>query len=239
MKSMSLNKMNLKESLVVDSSNLTNRRQLLTMGTALLVAPCIAVPLLGLSACQKAAPEKPPLPKLGSVGSFSLSDQDGKKITAEELKGQIWIAAFVFTRCPSICPKVMKWMVEQQKQLKARSLQARMVAISVDPDNDTPEKMKAYGERFSVDGKSFSLLSGDSAGIQKLAEEGFKIGFSGKYDESKEDRGISHGSHAVLVGPDLEIRGYYRTENAEEKAQLRTPAPELIEDVARLLKEST
>ena len=70
-----------------------------------------AVLLLALSAtwagCKKQAE---PLPKLGQVGAFSLFNQNAAAVSAETLRGKVWVAAFFFTRCPSICPRITRRM---------------------------------------------------------------------------------------------------------------------------------
>jgi len=55
----------------------------------------------GAAGCKRASD----LPALGSVGSFSLTDQAGRPVSAQTLRGKVWAAAFFFTRCPTVCPR--------------------------------------------------------------------------------------------------------------------------------------
>ena len=84
------------------------------------------------------------------VQSFSFQNQDGKAVTLESLKGQVWVADFIFTNCETICPPMTSHMAELQKQMEEENLQARIVSFSVDPENDTPEKLKKFAASTSA-----------------------------------------------------------------------------------------
>lgn len=151
------------------------------------------------------------LQKLSSIPAFSFTNQDGKAFGSTDLRGTPYLAAFVFTRCPSICPEVMKRMKEVDVAVKAANKRLNMLSISVDPENDTPAVLKEYARKYGADEKNWNLLTGDHAAIAKTAEEGFKVGLSGTIDEGKPHLGITHGSHFVLVDGAGIIREYYRS----------------------------
>src|SRR5437016_1982953 len=71
------------------------------MRGGLLAALLVATLLAG---CHK----QEGLPKLGQVGDFLLINQEGGPVTAQTLRGKVWIAAFFFTRCPTICPLITR-----------------------------------------------------------------------------------------------------------------------------------
>lgn len=169
--------------------------------------------LLVLStACKKQdqeAPSQADLPALHSLPHFELTDQTGKSVSPEQLRGTPWLAAFMFTRCPSICPRITERMKEVQSALQAESLTAHLVSITVDPDHDTPEVLQKYGERYQIDTKSWSFWTGPYQTIAQAAEAGFKVGISGQATEGADHLGITHGSHLILVDGEGKIRGYY------------------------------
>jgi len=158
------------------------------------------------------------------VPPFSLQSQDGKTFGSAELKGQVWAAAFMFTRCPSICPRVTRFMRQVQIGAKAAGVDMRLVSISVDPDNDTPSVLKAYAERFEAELSSWTFLTGDFEAIKRTSVDGFKLALDGRADPTAKDFGIIHGSHLVLVDGQARIRGYYRTEDAAEAQRLLVDA---------------
>ncbi len=151
------------------------------------------------------------LPHLNSVPAFSLTNQRALNFGSAELKGTPYLVAFVFTRCPSVCPSVMKRMKEVDEAMKKASKKLNLVSISVDPENDTPEVLTAYAKKYGADVPNWTLLTGSHRTILHTAEEGFKVGLAGSIDEKKEHLGITHGSHFVLVDSQGSIRGYYRS----------------------------
>jgi len=192
----------------------------------------VSVAALSTSHCAPDGPnvtrtEKEKLPVLGSVPRFSLIDQTGAEVGPHSLKGKPFVAAFMFTRCPSVCPRITARMKEVQKAAASQPLPLQLVSISVDPEFDTPAVLRAYASKNGIDTVSWSLWTGPYETVARAAEHGFKIGLSGKADLSKADLGITHGSHLVLVDQALHIRGYYRSfdEDVVER---------LIADLSRL-----
>ncbi|MCH2109108.1 MAG: SCO family protein [Polyangiaceae bacterium] len=164
------------------------------------------------------------LPELSPVGEFQFLDQQGRAITQASLQGSPYVAAFFFTRCPSVCPRLMAAMKDLRQKATEAGSPIRTVSISVDPENDTPEVLQAYMKKQGLsEGSSpheWLLLTGDFQNIAQVAEENFKVGLSGQFDARKPDLGITHGSHLVLVDRNGKIRGYYRSTDAKRRAEL-------------------
>ncbi len=168
-----------------------------------------------LSACGKS---KPALPAYGAVTGFELVDQNGKRFTPAQLAGHVWVADFIYTSCEGVCPRMTSQMGEVQKALSAFP-DLRLVSFSVDPDNDTPEKLNAYAQLHHAREGVWYFLTGSKNTLQKLDRETFKLG--------NVDGSLQHSSRFVLVDPALQIRGYYDT--SEKDAISR-----LLDDIARL-----
>jgi protein SCO1/2 len=168
-----------------------------------------------------------PLPELSQVPAFVLTDQAGNPFTTGSMRGGVWGAAFIFTRCPSACPRVTKAMRGVQLDAKQRGVPLRLVSFSVDPDNDTPEVLRHYAAEYGADTSTWAFVTGDAAAIRKTAEHGFKVAAEGTADPSKADFGIMHGTQLVLVDPAGKIRGYYATN--DEQALRR-----IVDDAATL-----
>jgi protein SCO1/2 len=164
------------------------------------------------------------LPDLGGVPPFAMVDHAGKPFTNETVRGKPWVAAFVFTRCPTICPRVTKVMREVQVQAKDAHVDLRLVSFSVDPDNDTPEVLRRYATEYGADLATWSFVTGDSKSVRETAEKGLKIAVEGTADPSKTDFGITHGTQLVLVDPDMRIRGYYTTADEQARQNLVSDA---------------
>jgi len=168
------------------------------------------------------------LPQLGTVGPFWLTDQDGRSFSEQSLSGKVWVAAFMFTRCPSICPEMTRRMRSLQEQAQARQLPLHFVSFSVDPENDTPQVLRQFATQYGADTRTWSFLTGDNSVIRNAAEQGFKIGVEGTLRAGAEHMGITHGTHLVLLDGSRSIRGYYQS---SEPAKLQ----QLLEDAAALV----
>lgn len=138
----------------------------LTLGVALLV-----VFLYG-GRMQQAGEE---LPQLGAVPAFTLQERSGATITLADLARQVWIAAFIHTRCRTECPLMSSQMARLQEGLSAER-DVRLVSITIDPAYDTPEVLARYAQSFAAHPQRWWFLSGDKAAIYRLAREGFRLG---------------------------------------------------------------
>ncbi len=180
--------------------------------------------LLALLGCRKG----PAPTDLGPLPAFALKDQLGQPIGSEKLRGQVWVAAFMFTRCPTICPRITTKMRKLQQDALKAMVPITLLSISVDPEFDTPPVLKAYAQRFEADLTTWSFATGDFQVIQKTAVDGFKLALDGRADAGAEDFGIVHGSHLMLVDQKLHLRGYYRTDDDAELARLLVDAKALM-----------
>lgn len=143
---------------------------------------------------NKMKPYKPTATIGHSVEPFSYTNQDKKAFSSDKLKGKVWIADFMFTRCVHVCPKTIPNKIKLQKMIKDENLDVQIISFSVDPEYDTPEKMKKYAEEHKVDTSIATLLSGyDFSTIQRFAKQSFNL------DIHKKDGGVAHGSSFYLI----------------------------------------
>ena len=134
---------------------------------------------LALVACDRGGDE----PRvLYPAGKFALTDQSGAEFGSAQLAGKTWIAAFFFTRCPTICPKITRRMKDLQFTAKSKRIDVRFVSISVDPENDTPPVLSDYAKKNELDTTTWTLLTGDYETVKKTTLEGFKVALEGKAD---------------------------------------------------------
>jgi protein SCO1/2 len=171
---------------------------------------------------RSALPPPVPLPPvLGTVPQFRLVDQNGAPFGPERLAGRVWIADFVFTRCPDVCPRMTERLVGVQRALGNR---ADLVSVSVDPAYDTPERLTAFARDHGATSPSWHFLTGDSRQIQDAVLRGFQIAFS---RDSDDIASITHGVHVVLVDARGRIRGYYDSNDPDAMERLVTDARRL------------
>lgn len=165
-----------------------------------------------LSACVLAACRAPDLPKLGAVPAFALRDQGGQTVTAASLRGQPFVANFVFTRCPDVCPLLTSKLAGVRQRLVADRVRVRYVSFSVDPANDTPEVLAAYAREHHVDFDDWRFLTGDAEAVKRVIVQGFKQSLAEQPGEQGKPANVLHGSHFVLVDGAGQIRGFYRSD---------------------------
>lgn len=137
---------------------------------------------------------------LFAVPAFSLLDQNGKPFSLDDLKGHVWVADFIFTRCSGPCPIMTSRMARMQQALGDSPV--RLVSFSVDPEHDTPEVLKAYGERFGVDDARWKLATGPRSTIDELAVA-MKVGRAGGSGP------MQHSTYFILVDRDGMIRAFF------------------------------
>lgn len=165
----------------------------------------------------------PTPPVLGTVPDFRLVDQTGTPFGPERLKGRVWIADFVFTRCPDVCPRMTERLAGVQRALGER---VDVVSVSVDPEYDTPARLAAFAQANGVRSPRWHFLTGDSQGIQESVLRGFNVAFS---RETEDIATLTHGVHVVLVDGRGRIRGYYDSNDADAVERLLTDARRLAE----------
>lgn len=168
--------------------------------------------------------------EFGKVPSFALVDQRGQRVTDRDLQGTPWVANFVFTRCPSVCPLLSAKFKAFQDKLGAGH-DVTFVSFSVDPTHDTPEVLAEYAARYDADPKRWRFLTGSLSEIERTVVKGFKIHI-GEPEPRANDPSlidIMHGEHLVLIDRAGVIRGYYRAEPAEFE-ELQTDLRKLISE---------
>lgn len=190
----------------------------------------VAVVLFGLAVpIVNQVRRKPPapLPVLGTLPDFRLVDQDGRAFGGAELRGYVWVAGFIFTRCPTICPAITTRMATIQKRARGIENGFRLVSFSVDPGHDTPERLTDFGRRYKASPRMWKFLTGSIDGMKATVEEGLKIAIGPPVGEN-DFASLFHGTHFVLVDRDLRIRGYYDSNAADVEDRLLHDATMLI-----------
>jgi cytochrome oxidase Cu insertion factor (SCO1/SenC/PrrC family) len=173
-----------------------------------------------LMALMVAAGCAPNAPEVGSdVPDFKLTERSGKTMDRDDLKGKVWIASFVFTRCSGPCPQITGTMAELQKEL-ANFPDLRLVTFTVDPERDTPQALRDYANRFGADPERWLFLTGDKAKIHELSEKGFLLGV-GEVQGSARTPGneFDHSTRLTLVDRQGRIRGYFNGRNLQQQKE--------------------
>ncbi|PHQ33566.1 SCO family protein [Rhodopirellula bahusiensis] len=162
-------------------------------------------------------PSKPP-EDVEWLSEFELLERSGEMVSTDDLKGAPYVVSFFFSTCPSICVSQNQKLKELQDEFEGRGV--RFVAISVDPETDTPEVLREYAARFGADQDQWLFLTGELNYIRRIGAEIFQQPVNKQF----------HTERFVLVDPDGKIEGFY---NWPEKRQLE----KLKESIESMLQE--
>jgi protein SCO1/2 len=151
--------------------------------------------------------QKSNLPVIGQVEPFTLTNQLGGEVTLADLKGKVWVTDIIFTRCMGPCPKMTQKMSDLQKRFDDKDL--RFVTMTTDPEHDTPEILKNYGQKFDADPNRWFFLTGTKSQIKQLAQGSLKLGSEEKAKEDQENPNdlFIHNTVFILVDKQGRMRG--------------------------------
>ena len=154
----------------------------------------------------------PPLPKISPVPEFTLTNQFGSAVSLSELRGKVWVADIIFTRCPGPCARMTRQMKELETELSPRS-QTKLVSLTTDPEFDTPAVLRQYAERFNADTNRWMFLTGTKPEIAKVAIDGLKLTAVEKDPTQREsaDDLFIHSTIFVIVDKQGVLRGIFET----------------------------
>jgi cytochrome oxidase Cu insertion factor (SCO1/SenC/PrrC family) len=187
----------------------------------------LALLLLILAGCT--ASTSPP-DKLYPVGEFSLTERSGRTVSNADLAGRVWVAAFVFTCCTESCPQISGTMTRLQHEF-AKLDDVRLVSFSVNPEDDTPEKLQQYAAAFGADREKWLFLTGDREAVYRVVRDGFRLGVEPTTGpERRPGNEVLHSNKLAVVDRQGVIRGYFDGTKPDE-------LPNLKHTVLALLRE--
>jgi len=188
------------------------RKISLTLSFGLLLVLLTLLLAYLLTAVQTRVKHAPPLPVIGPVNDFALTNQAGVGVSLADLRGQVWIADIIFTRCPGPCLKMTRQLKELQDALPAAS-RARLVTLTTDPEFDTPPILAKYAERCNADTNRWMFLTGTKKEIGALGSGSLKLTAEEvKPDERKSaDDLFIHSTIFVIVDKQARLRGVFQT----------------------------
>lgn len=139
------------------------------------------------------------------VKNFEYTNQDGKRFGLKNLKGDWWIADFIFTNCTTVCLPMTSNMKQLQTMAAKEKVDVQLISFSIDPDRDKPDVMKKYAKSYSANTKNWNFLTGyDFETIKELSVLSFKS-LAEKPPEGADTDQFTHGTSFFLVNPDGEV----------------------------------
>jgi protein SCO1 len=172
-------------------------------------------------------------PPLVIVGPWSLHNQRNEVFGTKEMQGKVVIASFFFTRCPTICPKLMQDMIEVQKRFEKLKKRVHFISISVDPEHDTPLVLAEYLRKKQLNDAHWDLLTGSHSEIYHVVVEQMKLHMGDlETIKNKDTReilyNVSHVAELALFDQNGDLRAKFPTDPTSLSA-LERAAKFLIE----------
>lgn len=179
--------------------------------------------LLIASACKFNAQDKTKLPIYGNrtpvtktvdgktvtdtvyqtIPDFKTVNQYGDSITSKSLNGNIYVADFFFTTCPSICPIMHRNMLNVYQAYK-NDKDVKIISYTIDPKHDSVNVLKKYADKLDIAGNTWWLLQGKKEEIYKLSES-----YLVRKPEEDAKQLFIHDGYFILVDKQKRIRGTY------------------------------
>ena len=196
------------------------------------LALVLSIPLIILGIARRRATEA--LPVFWPVPEFTLLDQDSATFSRTDMRGTVWLASFLYTNCPDVCPLVTERMatLRDSLQRERRLGQVRLLSISVDPLRDSPAVLHAYAQRVRAQKPDWIFLTGPLDTVIPLVTEGFRLTAvhparhaeheaSHPHDSLASEYVVNHSDRIVLIDREGQVRGTYEASDPQALARLR------------------
>ena len=179
-----------------------DRRPLLQAAAAIAAAPLL------LAACGARKPQFNAVDLTGAdyAKDFQLPDTDGKVRRLQDFKGKAVVVFFGYTQCPDVCPTTMADIAQAKKLLGADGAKVQGIFITIDPERDTPDLLKAYVANFGPD---FVALRGTPEQTAAVAKD-FKVYYKKVEGKTPGSYTMDHSAASFVYDPEGRLRLYAR-----------------------------
>lgn len=162
-----------------------------------------------LAACDSGKPQFRGIDITGAdyAKDFQLTDFDGQPRQLSDFRGQAVVLFFGFTQCPDVCPTTMNEMAQVKQLLGPDGDKLQVLFVSIDPERDTPEVLKAYMGSF--DPKFLGLYAASPEALAQLAKD-FKIYYKKVEGKTPTSYSMDHTAASYIYDPQGRLRLYSR-----------------------------
>ena len=172
-------------------------------------------------------PTSEELESFHQIPSFSLTNQDGDRITDRSFENKIYVAGFFFSTCPGICPTIQSKLSKVQEKFLGHP-DVRILQHSIQPSTDTVDVLKAYADKNEINSDIWHLLTGDKEQIYNLAKSAYFASDDLGNEQNFAD--FLHTESLLLIDSNRHIRGIYNGLNS-------TSVGYLMQDMETLIAE--
>lgn len=158
------------------------------------------------------------------VRNIEFTNQLGKKVSLDDLKGKILVIDFFFSRCPGICPGLTRNMKKLQDSFLKNDSIVQFISITVDPEHDSVTQLRKFADRYGVNHDSWWFVTGDKKDIYDFAWNELKVGLA----DTEVDSAFIHTGNFFLLDSNRVVRGWYDAFDSVKQAQLVQDIPLLM-----------
>jgi protein SCO1 len=158
------------------------------------------------------------------VKNINFTNQLGKKVSLDDLKGKQLVVNFFFTSCPSICPGLTRNMKRLQDSFKKNDSIVQFISISVDPERDSVPRLRNFAEKFKVNHDNWWFVTGDKTEIYQFALQELKASIA----DAKVDTAFIHTENFFLLDSNRVVRGWYNGFDTAKLAKLAKDIPTVM-----------
>ena len=181
-----------------------------------------ALSVVALGACKEPpAPVDDAPPVMIAPPPYELVDQGGRAFSSEALAGQTYVANFFFSHCATICPPMMEALADAKAAAQREGLTLPAVSITIDPENDTPERLTAYAKARGITDPTWHLLTGPEEKVMEVVTKGYRAYAQPMNERSPGITDIGHEGRIFLIDSQGRLRGFYDADPAGMDALVR------------------
>jgi protein SCO1/2 len=160
--------------------------------------------LAQLGGSPRTVPQSGSLPKIAPAPDFKLVSQDGSSVALANFRGKVVAVTFIYTSCTDTCPVLTPMMSFVQDRLGSDfGSKIAFVSITIDPERDTQQVLKAYAEAFGANLAGWSFLTGDPHHIRDVMRR------YGVFASKAPDGRVDHTFLTSIVDPEGVLRVQY------------------------------
>jgi protein SCO1/2 len=161
-----------------------------------------------LAACSESKPQFKSIDLTGAdyARDFQLTDHNGQPRTLKDFRGKLVVLFFGYTQCPDVCPTSMAELADAKKLLGADGDKLQGLFVTVDPDRDTPDVLKAYMANFDP---TFLALRGTPEQLAEMAKE-YKVYYKKAEGKSPTSYTMDHSAASYVYDTQGRLRLYTR-----------------------------
>ena len=161
---------------------------------------------------------KPSKDKNEWLTEYELTERSERNFGTKDLAGKLHLVSFFFVSCPASCRTQNQHFADLEREFGKEGV--KFVAITCDPENDSPAKLREYANLFNAPEDTWYFLTGDLLDIRRVAAEIYGVALDRK----------SHVERFILVDESGKIRGHYSWADPEKLSELKADLRKLLAD---------